>query len=91
MVSFFDVLNLNTSTWDIIEFKLIVLFVTIVLAVMLGNYFHDKIKKQQDNDAKLICVTIRENKKLKYRILQYFYTLPAIFPVFSHTSAADCQ
>jgi len=45
MVSFFDVLNLNTSTWDIIEFKLIVLFVTIVLAVMLGNYFYDKIKK----------------------------------------------
>jgi nitrogen fixation/metabolism regulation signal transduction histidine kinase len=37
MVSFFDVLNLNTSLWDIIEFKLIVLFVTVVLAVLLGD------------------------------------------------------
>ena len=45
MISFFDVLNLNTSTWDVIEFKLIVLFVTIVLAVKLGNYLYDKTKK----------------------------------------------
>ena len=42
MVSFFDVLNLNTSLWDIIEFKLIVLFVTVVLAVLLGNYLYDR-------------------------------------------------
>jgi len=45
MISFFDALNLNTSTWDVIEFKLLVLFVTIVLAVMLGNYLYDKTKK----------------------------------------------
>lgn len=45
MVSFFDVLNLNTSLWDIIEFKLIVLFVTVVLAVLLGNYLYDRINK----------------------------------------------
>ena len=45
MVSFFDVLNLNTSTWDIFEFKLIVLFVTIVLAVIIGNCLYDKTKK----------------------------------------------
>ena len=44
-MSYFDVLNLNTTTWDVIEFKLIVLFVTIVLAVMLGNYLYDKTKK----------------------------------------------
>lgn len=42
MVNFFDVLNLNTSLWDIIEFKLIVLFVTVVLAVLLGNYLYDR-------------------------------------------------
>ena len=45
MVSFFDVLNLNTTLWDIIEFKLIVLFVTVVLAVLLGNYLYDRINK----------------------------------------------
>lgn len=45
MVSFFDVLNLNTSLWDIIEFKLIVLFVTVVLAVLLGNYLYDRNNK----------------------------------------------
>ena len=45
MVSFFDVLNLNTSLWDIIEFKFIVLFVTVVLAVLLGNYLYDRINK----------------------------------------------
>ena len=45
MVNFFDVLNLNTSLWDIIEFKLIVLFVTVVLAVLLGNYLYDRINK----------------------------------------------
>lgn len=45
MVSFFDVLNLNTSLWDIIEFKLIVLFVTVVLAVLLGNYLYDRINR----------------------------------------------
>lgn len=45
MVNFFDVLNLNTSLWDIIEFKLIVLFVTVVLAVLLGNYLYDRNNK----------------------------------------------
>ena len=45
MVSFFDVLNLNTSLWDIIEFKLIVLFVTVVLAVLIGNYLYDRTNK----------------------------------------------
>ena len=45
MVSFFDVLNLNTSLWDVIEFKLIVLFVTVVLAVLLGNYLYDRTNK----------------------------------------------
>ena len=45
MVNFFDVLNLNTSLWDIIEFKLIVLFVTVVLAVLLGNYLYDRINR----------------------------------------------
>jgi len=46
MVQWFDVLNLNTSTWDIIEFKLLVLFVTVVLAVVLGNYISDRINKK---------------------------------------------
>ena len=45
MVSFFDVLNLNTTLWDVIEFKLIILFVTVVLAVLLGNYLYDRINK----------------------------------------------
>ena len=45
MVSFFDVLNLNTSLWDVIEFKLIILFATVVLAVLLGNYLYDRNNK----------------------------------------------
>lgn len=45
MVSFFDVLNLNTTLWDVIEFKLIILFATVVLAVLLGNYLYDRINK----------------------------------------------
>ena len=45
MISFFDVLNLNTSLWDIIEFKLIILFATVVLAVLLGNYLYDRINR----------------------------------------------
>ena len=45
MISFFDVLNLNTTLWDVIEFKLIILFATVVLAVLLGNYLYDRIDK----------------------------------------------
>lgn len=45
MISFFDVLNLNTTLWDVIEFKLIILFATVVLAVLLGNYLYDRINK----------------------------------------------
>ena len=46
MVQWFDILNLHTSTWDVIEFKLLVLFVTVVLAVVLGNYISDRINKK---------------------------------------------
>ena len=46
MIQWFDILNLNTSTWDVIEFKLLVLFVTVVLAVVLGNYISDRINKK---------------------------------------------
>lgn len=46
MVQWFDILNLNTSTWDVIEFKLLVLFVTVVLAVVLGNYISDRTNKK---------------------------------------------
>lgn len=45
MISFFDVLNLNTTLWDVIEFKLIILFATVVLAVLLGNYLYDRNNK----------------------------------------------
>lgn len=31
--------------WDVIEFKFIVLFVTVVIAIWLGNMFHDKTKR----------------------------------------------
>ena len=45
MISFFDVLNLNTTLWDVIEFKLIILFATVVLAVLLGNYLYDRTNR----------------------------------------------
>lgn len=44
MVSLFDVLNLNTGWWDVVEFKLLVIFITVFLAVWLSNYLYDKNK-----------------------------------------------
>ena len=31
--------------WDVIEFKFIVLFVTVVAAVLVGNWLYDKTKR----------------------------------------------
>ena len=31
--------------WDVIEFKVIVLLVTVAIAIWLGNMFHDKTKR----------------------------------------------
>jgi len=36
------------TLWDIWEFKFIVLFITIALAVWLGNWLHDKSKGNKD-------------------------------------------
>lgn len=33
-----------TNIWQVYEFKLLVLFVTGVIAVVLGNHIHDRIK-----------------------------------------------
>ena len=45
MLSYFDVLNASTTWWDVVEFKLISIFITVVLAVLVGNWIHDRNKK----------------------------------------------
>ena len=45
MLSYFDVLNANTNWWDVVEFKLLSIFITVVLAVLVGNWLHDRNKK----------------------------------------------
>jgi len=35
------------TMWDVYEFKLLLLFVTAVLAVVVGNIIHDKIKNNK--------------------------------------------
>jgi len=37
-------LNFDSSIWDILEFKFLVLFVTVVIAVYLGNRLYNKRK-----------------------------------------------
>ena len=43
------------TMWDLYEFKLLMLFVTAIVAVVLGNYIYDKTKttkrKNTDNDT----------------------------------------
>jgi len=41
-----DLLTANSTLWDIIEFKFIVLFITVVLAVLVGNWLYDQNKKK---------------------------------------------
>ncbi len=36
------------TIWDIYEVKFLFLFISVVLAVMLGNYLYDKSKKKDD-------------------------------------------
>ena len=36
------------TIWDIYEVKFLFLFISAVLAVMLGNYLYDKSKKKDD-------------------------------------------
>lgn len=36
------------TIWDIYEVKFLFLFISVVLAVMLGNYLYDKTKKKDD-------------------------------------------
>lgn len=38
------ILGPEHTYWDVIEFKFIVLFVTTVLAVYIGNWIYDKTK-----------------------------------------------
>lgn len=38
-------LDLTHTMWDVIEFKFIVLFVTVVAAVWVGNWLYDKTKR----------------------------------------------
>ena len=35
---------------DVLEFKFIVIFATVVAAVWLGNWLYDKTKKHKDKD-----------------------------------------
>ncbi len=37
-----------TNIWQVYEFKLLVLFVTAVIAVILGSHFHNKEKDRND-------------------------------------------
>ena len=46
MLQYFDFLNLDSTIWDMIEFKFMVLFVTVVLAVIVGKYLYDHKDKQ---------------------------------------------
>jgi len=38
-------LDFDSTIWDILEFKFLALFVTVVFAVIIGNRLYDKRKK----------------------------------------------
>ena len=37
------------SLWDVYEMKILIFFISIVVAVMLGNYLYDKTTKKKDD------------------------------------------
>jgi uncharacterized protein YneF (UPF0154 family) len=37
------------TLWDIYEMKILIFFISIVVAVMLGNYLYDKTTKKKDD------------------------------------------
>ena len=39
------------SIWDLYEMKFIILFISIVLAILLGNYLYKTKKNNKDNDS----------------------------------------
>lgn len=38
------------TLWDVYEMKFLIFFISVVLAVMLGNYLYDKSKKKDNHD-----------------------------------------
>ena len=46
MLQYFDFLNLESTTWDVIEFKILVLLVTVVIALKVAKYLSDRNDKQ---------------------------------------------
>ena len=46
MLQYFDFLNLESTTWDVIEFKILVLLVTVVIALKVAKYLFDRKDKQ---------------------------------------------
>ena len=37
------------TLWDVYEMKFLIFFISVVLAVMLGNYLYDKTTKKKDD------------------------------------------
>lgn len=40
-----DLITASSTLWDIIEFKFLVLFVTVILAIIVSNWLYDRNKK----------------------------------------------
>lgn len=38
------------TLWDVYEIKFLIFFISVVLAVMLGNYLYDKANKDKKKD-----------------------------------------
>ena len=38
------------SLWDVYEMKFLIFFISVVAAVMLGNYLYDKSQKDKQKD-----------------------------------------
>ena len=38
------------TIWDVYEMKFVLFFISVVAAVMLGNYLYDKTKKDKKKD-----------------------------------------
>ena len=38
------------TLWDVYEMKFLIFFISVVLAVMLGNYLYDKENKDKNKD-----------------------------------------
>ena len=38
------------TLWDVYEMKFLIFFISVVLAVMLGNYLYDKTNKDKNKD-----------------------------------------